>query len=186
MLTGDATNTIFIVFLARTHEAGATSGAGIDYPSGAPEVTPNFSGVRVTQSLVLCVCFEDRCLSFCSFFLAIMLSVLLRCTDSYYLFDIFCSSSMYGFLLPLWYLLFFLDVRIPITSLISSVLPRCRDSYYLFDIFCSSSMYGSLLPLWYLLFFLQVIGIPTSKKNRRYQRDNGNPYIEEEQKISKR
>jgi hypothetical protein len=26
-----------------------------------------FSGVRVTQSLVLCVCFVDRCLSFCTF-----------------------------------------------------------------------------------------------------------------------
>jgi hypothetical protein len=35
---------------------------------------PVFSGVRVTRSLVLCVCFEDRCL------------------------------SIYGFWLPLWYL----------------------------------------------------------------------------------
>ena len=30
----------------------------------APEFTPDFSGVRVTRSLVLCVCFVDRCLSF--------------------------------------------------------------------------------------------------------------------------
>ena len=30
--------------------------------------TPVFSGVRVTRSLVLCVCFVDRCLSFCTFF----------------------------------------------------------------------------------------------------------------------
>ena len=29
--------------------------------------TPIFSGVRVTRSLVLCVCFVDRCLSFCPF-----------------------------------------------------------------------------------------------------------------------
>ena len=35
----------------------------------------------VTQSLVLYVCFVDRCLSFCTFSLAIMLSVLLRYTD---------------------------------------------------------------------------------------------------------
>jgi hypothetical protein len=28
---------------------------------------PVFSGVRVTRSLVLCVCFVDRCLSFCPF-----------------------------------------------------------------------------------------------------------------------
>jgi hypothetical protein len=41
-----------------------------------------FSGVRVTRSLVLYVCFVDRCLSFCIFLLAIVLSVLLRYTDS--------------------------------------------------------------------------------------------------------
>jgi hypothetical protein len=36
------------------------SGAGTAYPSGAPEFTPPvFSGVRATQSLVLCVCFVD-------------------------------------------------------------------------------------------------------------------------------
>ena len=29
---------------------------------------PVFSVVRVTRSLVLCVCFADRCLSFCTFF----------------------------------------------------------------------------------------------------------------------
>jgi len=28
---------------------------------------PVFSGVRVTRCLVLCVCFVDRCLSFCTF-----------------------------------------------------------------------------------------------------------------------
>jgi hypothetical protein len=44
-----------------------------------------FSGVRVTRSLVLYVCFVDRCLSFCTFFLlAIVLSVLVRFTDSDY------------------------------------------------------------------------------------------------------
>jgi hypothetical protein len=37
-----------------------------------------FSGVHVTQSLVLCVCFVDRCLSFVLFPLAIVLFVLLR------------------------------------------------------------------------------------------------------------
>jgi len=50
---------------------------------------PIFSGVRVTRSLVLCVCLVDRCLSFCPFFFAIVLSVLLRFMDSDYLFDIF-------------------------------------------------------------------------------------------------
>jgi hypothetical protein len=47
-----------------------------------------FSEVHVTQSLVLCVCFVDRCLSLCTFLLAIVLSVL-RYTDSDYPFGVF-------------------------------------------------------------------------------------------------
>jgi hypothetical protein len=43
--------------------------------------------VRITRSLIVCVCFVDRCLSFCPFFLAIVLSVL-RFTDSDYVFAI--------------------------------------------------------------------------------------------------
>jgi hypothetical protein len=50
---------------------------------------PFFSGVRVTRSLALCVCFVDRCFPFCTFRLAIVMSVLLRYTDSDYPFDIF-------------------------------------------------------------------------------------------------
>jgi hypothetical protein len=46
---------------------GATNGAGTAYQSGASELIPGFSGIRVTRSLVLCVRFVDRCLSFCSF-----------------------------------------------------------------------------------------------------------------------
>ena len=65
---------------------GTTRGSGTAYPSVAP---PVFNGVRVTRSLVLYVCFVDRCLSFCSFS-----------------FDhcVVCSSSIYGFWLSLWYL----------------------------------------------------------------------------------
>ena len=50
---------------------------------------PGFSGVRVTRSLALCVCFVDRCESLCSFS-----------------FDhcVVCPSSIYGLWLPLWYL----------------------------------------------------------------------------------
>jgi hypothetical protein len=52
--------------------SGATSGAGTAYPSGTPGSPPAFSVVRVTRSLVLFVCFVDRCLSFwplcCLFF----------------------------------------------------------------------------------------------------------------------
>ena len=50
---------------------------------------PVFSGVRVTQCLVLSVCFVDRGLSFCSFSFG-------HC--------VVCSSSIYIFWLPLWYL----------------------------------------------------------------------------------
>jgi hypothetical protein len=83
---------------------GATSGAETANPSEAPEFTPVFSGVRVTRSLVLCVCFVDRCLSFGPFLLAIVLSVLLRYMDSDYLFGIFklflllCISFNSGYL----------------------------------------------------------------------------------------
>jgi hypothetical protein len=47
------------------------------------------SVVRVTRSLVLCVRFVDRCLSFVPFRLVIVLSVLLPFTDSDYPFGIF-------------------------------------------------------------------------------------------------
>jgi hypothetical protein len=52
---------------------------------------PVFSWVHVTRSLVLYVCFVDRCLSFCTFSFG-------HC--------VVCSSSIYGFWLPLWYLTF--------------------------------------------------------------------------------
>ena len=60
---------------------GATSGKRSAYPSGAPEFIPSFSGVHVTRSLVLCVCFVDRCLSFvfwplyCLFFFDIWIRI---------------------------------------------------------------------------------------------------------------
>jgi hypothetical protein len=52
--------------------------------------TPVFSGVHVTRSLVLCICFVNRCLSF--FLLAIVLSGLHRFTHSDYPFGIFKLS----------------------------------------------------------------------------------------------
>jgi hypothetical protein len=50
---------------------------------------PVFSGVRVIRSLVLYVCFVDRCLSSCTFSFG-------HC--------VVYSSSIYGFWLLLWYL----------------------------------------------------------------------------------
>ena len=72
----------------------------------------------------------------------------------------FCKSSFALLFFFFWPLccLFFLDIRIMITPLVSSVLSvlRYTDYDYPFGIFwpcvvCSSSIYGLRLPLWYLL-----------------------------------
>ena len=55
---------------------------------------PVVSGVRITRSLVLCVYFEDRCLSFCTFSIG---------------YCVVCSSLINEFWLPLWYLQIFLS-----------------------------------------------------------------------------
>ena len=47
---------------------GATNGAETAYPSRASEYVPVVSGVRVTRSLVLCVCFVGHNLSFSFFY----------------------------------------------------------------------------------------------------------------------
>ena len=49
---------------SQINTTGVTSEAGTAYTSEASDFTPGFSGVRVTRSLVLFVCFVDRCLSF--------------------------------------------------------------------------------------------------------------------------
>ena len=51
--------------------------------------SPDFSRVRITRSLVVYVCFADRCLFFCTFSFG-------HC--------VVCSSSIFGFWLHLWYL----------------------------------------------------------------------------------
>ena len=76
-----------------------------------------FSGVRVTRSLILYVCFVDRCLSFVLFLMANVLSVFLRYTDSDYPFIIFK--------------LFYIHKRrrIEISENISTwIIGRCYDS----------------------------------------------------------
>ena len=90
------------------------------------KIPPVLSGVRVARSVVLGVCFVDRCLSFffwplcCLFFfnwwiLITYLVSFVHCVvcsssmDSDYLFGIFwplcCLFIFYGFWLPIWYLL---------------------------------------------------------------------------------
>jgi hypothetical protein len=64
------------IFIKNMHIVGTST-----FPEH-PSSTSDVSGVRVTRSLGLCVCFVDRCLT-------IVLSVLLRYTDSDYPFSIF-------------------------------------------------------------------------------------------------
>ena len=50
-----------------SNATGTTNGAGTANLPEHLSSTPIFSGVRVTRSLVIRVCFVDRCLSFCPF-----------------------------------------------------------------------------------------------------------------------
>ena len=134
---------------------------------GCESSPPVFSGVCVTWSLVLCVCFVDRCLFFCTFSFG-------HCAV--------CSSLIFWFWLPLWYhqilltwtmlsvllwysdseypfgiikfflheqcCLFFFDILILITPLVSS------NSSYMNNVVCSSLMFWFGLPLWYLQILL--------------------------------
>ena len=55
-------NNDYEVFFTHTHTHTHHIMFGTADPSGAPEFTPGFSGIRVTRSLVLCVCFVNRVL----------------------------------------------------------------------------------------------------------------------------
>ena len=98
-------------FVTRLTRRVATSGTGTAYPSGEPEFTPVFSGVRVTRSLVLCVCFVDRYLSFCpfSFGHCVFCPSQVRFTDSDYpfgIFELFFLQCIYtiSYLRMVWYM----------------------------------------------------------------------------------
>jgi hypothetical protein len=85
------------------YTTGATSGARTAYPYLCSP--PVLVGVRVAQFFVLCVCFVDRCLSFCTCFF----------------WPLYCLS--------------FFDLRILITSLISwnpSWFPQSRPGNQLY------------------------------------------------------
>ena len=73
--------------LSGAEYVSVTSGVWTVYPSRAPEFPPVFIVVRVTRSLVLCVCFVDRCLTFWSIFLSLcclfLFDVRIMITPSY-------------------------------------------------------------------------------------------------------
>ena len=65
----------------KSSTTGATCGAGIAYPSGAPEFTPYIRGVRIARSLVYVVVLCSFAgFSFCHW--------------------VVCPCSIYGFWLP--------------------------------------------------------------------------------------
>ena len=81
--------------------------------------SPIFSGVRVTRSLVSCVCFVDRCLSSCIFSFG-------DC--------IVCFTFIYGFWLPLWYLQTLLVYHFVFSNTCRIHIPISRIIYLKFDI----------------------------------------------------
>ena len=116
-----------------------------------------FSRVRVTRSLVLYVCFVDRCLSFSLFSFG-------HC--------VVCSSQLYGFRLSLWYLQTLL-IKMPLPSLESErsficVLVGSRFGsflqfsigfwncvvYFVLELFrrCGIFCFRTVPTVWYILF----------------------------------
>ena len=82
--------TLLILTILHKCTTGATSGVRTAYPSRTPEFTPRFLWVLVSRSLVLCVCFVDRCLSFffwplccLSFHLQLLITPLVSSNSSY-------------------------------------------------------------------------------------------------------
>jgi hypothetical protein len=70
---------MFVSF--NSYTTGFTSGAETAKPYREPTFTSDCSGFRVARSLVFCVVFCRSLVSFCSFLLAILLSVFLRCKN---------------------------------------------------------------------------------------------------------
>ena len=94
------------------NSTGATSRAGIALSLPEHMSSPALiSGVRVTRSLVLCLCFLDRCLSFFTFSFN-------HC--------VICSL-IYGFWLPLWYLQTLFDY--PVWTLFLYYVPKILQSF---------------------------------------------------------
>jgi hypothetical protein len=115
-----------------------TCGAGTAYPSGAPRYNHGFSKVRVVRSLVFCVVFCGPllvCLPFFSYDHCVV-----------------CSSSIYGFFLPLPTLLTVLPIIqgyqsksfSRLTHLLTKSL-ACSVNKYYYNLLCSSSLGQFLL-----------------------------------------
>ena len=140
----------FMTYHQMSNQMNTTDATGIAYSSGA---LPFLRGVRVARSLVLCICFVDRCLSFSPFsfnhcvvcpslldivlyvllFLTIVLSVLLLLTIVLYVL-LLLTIVLYVLLL----LTIVLYVLLLLT-IVLSVLRRFADS--LLSLVSSSSSF---------------------------------------------
>ena len=120
-----------------------------------------------------------QALLFVLYLLAIVLSVVLRSTDSDEPFGIFkllclsfifgncvaCPSSIYGFWLPLWYLQHLL-FALYLLAIVLSVLLRFTESDYPFGIFKFFCFYFVFWPLCCLSFFdLRILNTPLLSSN---------------------
>jgi hypothetical protein len=111
---------------------------------------PVFSGVHVTWSLVLYVCFVDRCLSFCTFSFG-------HC--------VVCSSSIYGFWLPLFYLQTLLVLTAEISCQILSICPPHKQLKSCYRLYTRTRFF---LPIFWEQKGVQIFGhLCTNAGNRR-------------------
>jgi hypothetical protein len=87
--------------------------------------------VRVTRSLVLCVCFVDRFLSFCTFSFGHCVVYFLRYADSNYPFCIF-KFFLHYILLDIWYTFIYIVLSLRCDNYnAASVVRRFRYRHYL-------------------------------------------------------
>jgi hypothetical protein len=118
--------------------------------------------------LVLCICFVDRHLSFCTFYFG-------HC--------VVCSSSIYGFWLPLWYLQTLLITYYCTTLNNTTGTASGAGTAYLFEapgftpFFCGVRVVRSfalcIWPLWCLSFFdLRILNAPFVSSNSSWIYNN--------------
>ena len=100
-----------------------------------------FSGVRVTRSLVLCLCFVERCFSFCLFSFG-------HCV---------VCPSIYGFWLPLWYLQTLLTVTSD--NLACNFVKRYTKNFHKMKRKVTSSLWNRWISNTYFCMLLSIINL---------------------------
>jgi hypothetical protein len=118
--------------------------------------SPVLSGVRVTRSLVLCICFLNNCVSFCPFSFG---------------HRVVCTFSIYEFWLSLWYL----------QTLLREALYTCIQHHRIMK-WSTANTTVNLIFLISIIYFIQAVLSPKRpKKTIRFCIINidGNNVVEE-------